>query len=59
MPRSQGKVVVVNFWATWCVPCIREIPGFNRLNDELAEAAWWWWVSPWMKTGAPRWWHRS
>jgi thiol-disulfide isomerase/thioredoxin len=26
----------VNFWATWCVPCIREIPGFNRLNDELA-----------------------
>jgi len=32
----QGKVVVVNFWATWCVPCIREIPGFNRLNDELA-----------------------
>jgi thiol:disulfide interchange protein len=32
----RGKVVVVNFWATWCVPCIREIPGFNRLNDELA-----------------------
>ncbi len=32
----QGKLVLVNFWATWCVPCIQEIPGFNRLNDELA-----------------------
>ncbi len=32
----QGKVVVVNFWATWCVPCIKEIPSFNRLHDELA-----------------------
>lgn len=31
-----GKVVVVNFWATWCVPCIQEIPGFNRLHKELA-----------------------
>jgi thiol:disulfide interchange protein DsbD len=30
-----GKVVVVNFWATWCVPCIQEIPGFNKLNQQL------------------------
>jgi thiol:disulfide interchange protein DsbD len=30
-----GKVVVVNFWATWCVPCIAEIPGFNKLNQQL------------------------
>jgi len=29
-----GKVVVMNFWATWCVPCIQEIPSFNRLNKE-------------------------
>jgi len=31
-----GKVVVVNFWATWCVPCIREIPSFNKLHREFA-----------------------
>jgi thiol:disulfide interchange protein DsbD len=31
-----GKVAVVNFWATWCVPCIREIPSFNQLHREFA-----------------------
>jgi thiol:disulfide interchange protein DsbD len=31
-----GKVVVANFWATWCVPCVQEIPGFNRLHREFA-----------------------
>jgi thiol:disulfide interchange protein len=30
----NGKVTVVNFWATYCVPCIREIPSFNGLDKE-------------------------
>jgi len=30
-----GKTVVANFWATWCVPCVQEIPGFNKLSREL------------------------
>jgi thiol:disulfide interchange protein len=32
----NGKVVVMNFWATWCVPCIQEIPSFNKLHQEYA-----------------------
>jgi thiol-disulfide isomerase/thioredoxin len=28
-------VVVVNFWATWCVPCIQEIPSFNKLHQQF------------------------
>jgi thiol-disulfide isomerase/thioredoxin len=27
----QGSIVVINFWATWCVPCREEMPGFARL----------------------------
>jgi thiol:disulfide interchange protein DsbD len=30
----NGKVSVVNFWATFCVPCIQEIPSFNDINRE-------------------------
>ena len=29
-----GHVVVLNFWATWCPPCLHEIPVFKRLDEE-------------------------
>lgn len=32
---QKGKVVFINFWATWCPPCIAEMPSINKLYAEL------------------------
>jgi thiol-disulfide isomerase/thioredoxin len=35
--QYKGKVTVVNFWATWCPPCVEEIPMLNRLSAKMKD----------------------
>ncbi len=32
----QGKILIINFWATWCTPCLKEIPDFVALQNHYA-----------------------
>lgn len=36
LTQWRGKVLVVNYWATWCAPCREEMPMFSKLHDHYA-----------------------
>jgi len=35
--RSSDSIYVINFWATWCKPCVEELPYFEELNEKRAQ----------------------
>lgn len=37
LEKLKGKVVLIDFWATWCAPCVREIPHLKKLYDRYRE----------------------
>lgn len=37
LEQWRGKVIVVNYWATWCPPCIKEIPEFAAVSRKFAD----------------------
>ncbi|MCX2839214.1 TlpA disulfide reductase family protein [Salinimicrobium sp. MT39] len=37
MEQFRGKVIFLNFWATWCPPCIAEMPGINKLYQDVKD----------------------
>jgi len=37
LANYRGKIVVLNFWATWCIPCIAELPSLMDMQRQLPE----------------------
>ena len=38
LEQFGGKVLLLNFWATWCAPCVQEVPSLNQLQKQLGNS---------------------
>lgn len=37
LSENRGKITVINFWATWCTPCVQELPHFEELSKQYSD----------------------
>jgi thiol-disulfide isomerase/thioredoxin len=37
LKKNKGNIVILNFWATWCAPCKREMPSLSKLSEKYPE----------------------
>jgi len=37
-PAGEGKVTIINFWGTWCTPCVNELPYFDQIARDYADS---------------------
>ena len=37
LEKKDDKTYVINFWATWCAPCVKELPAFERLQEQYED----------------------
>ena len=49
----RGKVVLLNFWATWCPPCVDEAPALNELQTRISPMGERFSALAWMTTRTP------
>jgi thiol-disulfide isomerase/thioredoxin len=40
LAHFRGKPLLINFWATWCPPCVREMPALDRFHREFSSRGW-------------------
>ena len=38
LSQHRGKIVIINFWATWCTPCVKELPYFDEIQRMYGDA---------------------